>query len=153
MENLTNEFNFVNVTNIESSAFAGCVKIKHMSFPNVVNIRTSAFNILSVASASNGKGLHSIRLGDCLESVGMNAFYGNINLKTVEFVTDSNDWISAWNNHAIFPNLFGSATGESSSDVAQITPFSSYPTEYYSNARFCKPTVLVRVRRTELSSN
>ena len=151
--NLVFDAVFPNVTNISRNAFKGAGEIHYASFPSVANIGEYAFNLGSYpASSENNKGLYSLRIGDTLQSVGINAFYANDKLTTIEFVTDRDDFVSAWNSNPVLPYWLGTAAKQEGDgeDEATITPIPGTTAKegpYFSGVRNPKPTRLVRFRR------
>lgn len=88
-----------------------------------------------------------MRIGDTLREMGVNCFYYNPKLHTVEFVTDEEDWIGAWNNHPILPKVLGTATASEMENEGNMTPISS-TNEYILGPEWPKPSKIIRVRRT-----
>ena len=73
---------------------------------------------------------------------------------TIEFLTLSDDFVSAWNNHPVLPKWFGPAVAiEGNDNEATLLPFTGKrgssgerPAYYFVNDNFPKPDRLVRVR-------
>lgn len=121
---VTNDFTFASVTNVGSWALSNSPYIQYVSFPNIRYIGAGVCNNHKFSSSLH-LGLRKLRIGDTLEYLDpTNAFYLNPELKIIEFVTDQEDFVAAWNNHAIFPNWLGTAekTGTDGEDEATITP-------------------------------
>ena len=146
---ITNDIVFPSVTNIGGNAFYSCTNVQYVAFPNAIKIKDNVFNCSRAASWSNVK-LERLQIGDCIESVGVNTFYKARGLTTIEFVTDEEDWIAAWNNHPVLPNWLGPATSTEIEGEATLTPFTTRPETYYSNTDYPKPTKLVLVRRNTI---
>ena len=74
-----------------------------------------------------------------------------MNLKTIEFVTDEEDWIGTWNANTILKQFFGEASPiEGKSDEATLTqlPRSEVPNTVYSvTSGYPTPTTLKLIRR------
>ena len=143
---------FPNVTNLSKNAFRMCGEIHYASFPKIVSIGEASFWMGSFQSSEVNRGVYTLRIGDTLQSLGIHAFYGCEKLTTIEFVTDQEDFVAAWNNHAIFPNWLGTASKQEGDgeDEATITPIPGSVAKngpYYTNTRNPKPTRLVRIRR------
>jgi len=129
--NMTNDLVFVNVTNIQKQACRNNPNIHYVSIPNIQFMGEQSFNNGAIGlgtTQSNNLGLHRLRIGDKLNSMGTNCFYGHENLKTIEFVTSQEDWIAAWNNHAILPLLFGTVTASETTGEADFQPDSEKAT-------------------------
>ena len=106
----TNAMYFPNVTNIQNGCFQNSPRVSYASFPNVETIQGQAFNasrdaanvpISSDVFISNNWGLKALRIGDRLKYIGQNSFWRQLNLKTIEFVTDEEDWIGTWNANTL----------------------------------------------------
>ena len=99
-----------------------------------------------------GWGLKVLRIGDQIEHIDQNSFWRQVNLKTIEFVTDEDDWIGKWNAKAFLTQFFGVASAiEGQTDTATLTQLSSseIPNEVYSvNFGLPHPTTLKLIRRT-----
>ena len=127
----TNDMVFVNVTNLGHRAFIKTYKVNYASFPKARRFGQQVFNqgiYNKTVLEQNNWGLKRLRLGDCLEFLGQNSFWGQDTLDVIEFVTSEENWIAAWNNHAI---AFGTATAiEGEPNQATLTPISdeNYPT-------------------------
>lgn len=83
--------------------------------------------------------------------MGLNSFWRNHNLHTIEFVTADDNWIDAWNNHAIYPKMFGTAAAvEGVSDRATLTSPPDVTNEFFSVAtEHPKPENLVWIKRVD----
>lgn len=136
---------FNSATNIGSS-FQNCPNIPYASFASAINI--SSYTLNFSRTQNYGDGLKTFGIGDKLESVGTNALWANTKLETIEFTTEQEDWISAWNNHSILPNWFGPATRIEGNDMeATITPYSIAPSIIYTvTSGHPKPTKLKLIR-------
>ena len=157
---VTNDMVFANVTNCASGAFMWSPYIEYASFPNIRSFQGSTFNL---GSDENGEGLSKakiqtrnlglkrLRVGDGLEYVGSNCFWRHTNLHTIEFVTADDNWIAAWNNHAILPRWFGTATAvEGETDKATLTPPPQVIDDFYSvSSEHPTPTNLVWIKRVD----
>ena len=42
-----------------------------------------------------------MRIGDTVQYIGQNSFWRQVNLKTIEFVTDDENWIETWNANTL----------------------------------------------------
>lgn len=156
----TNAMYFPNVTNIQNGCFQNSPRFSYVSIPNVETIQGQAFNaardaanvpISSDAFISNNWGLKALRIGDRLEYIGQNSFWRQLNLKTIEFVTDEEDWIGTWNANNYLTQFFGVAHAiDGVSDTATLTQL---PTSEIQNSTYTeldsrpKPTTLKLVRR------
>lgn len=150
--NLVDDVIFPNVTNIFNGAFnRSCLKVQYASFPNLETIGENVFNLAGFPATMNG-GLRKLRIGDKMKAItGKNTFYGMEHLDTIEFVTDQEDWIAAWNNNPILPLWLGTASDiEGKTDEAKLTPVTrTIPDSLYTGTRYPKPTKLVLIRRGE----
>lgn len=149
----TNDMVFVNVTNIGNRAFVHSYKINYASFPKLVQMGVQVFNQSKknpTELEQNNWGLRKLRIGDSLATWGQNSFWGQTMLDTIEFYTQEENWIQAWNNHSILPVAFGIATAiEGETGIATLTPQddSDVPSAIFSeHTRRPKPTKLVLVR-------
>ena len=150
---VTNDMVFVNVTNISGWALSNSPNIRYASFPNIISIGDGVLNNHKYGSAAK-PGLRRLRIGDTLTTLShTNPFYMNPELTTIEFVTDQEDFVAAWNNHAIFPNWLGQASKQDGDgeNEATLTPITGNSNPYYTTtSNWPKPTRLVRVRRSEI---
>jgi hypothetical protein len=152
---------FPNVTNLQNGCFQNSPRVSYASFPNVETIQSGAFTVLKDAAndpisnsvfIENNWGLKALRIGDRVKYIGQNSFWKQLNLTTIEFVTDEADWIGKWNANYYFPQFFGVASAiDGVSDTATLTqlPTSEIQNSTYTelNAR-PKPTTLKLIRRT-----
>ena len=119
------------------------------------NIARDAFNVALNGNTviNEGWGLKRLRIGDGLESMGQNSFWNQRNLKTIEFVTDDENWIDTWNNKVFLTQFFGVASAiEGKSDEASLTqlPRDQVPSSVYSvTGGYPTPTTLKRIRWSE----
>ena len=156
----TNAMYFPNVTNIQNGCFQNSPRVSYASFPNVERIQGQAFNasrdaannpISSTVFISNNWGLKALRIGDRLKYIGQNSFWRQLNLKTIEFVTDEEDWIGTWNANTLLQQFFGKATAiEGKNDEASLErlPYSQIPSSVFTvSVELPAPTTLKLVRR------
>lgn len=150
---VTNDAIYINATGISDASFFASPYIEYASFPKAQTIGKNVFNILyfpnddrlpSTLVQELGLGLKTFGVGDSLQTVGQNALWRQVNLETIEFTTSQENWIEAWNNHAILPNWFGPAAAiEGKDDEATLTPFATAPSIVYSvTSEHPKPTKL-----------
>lgn len=132
-------------------------RVEYVSMANVQEIKSYCFNCSSTPEATmrqNNWGLKKVRIGDTLQAFGANSFWSQQMMEEVEFVTDEEDWIAAWNNHSLMPYIFGDATpanGQATETTLTQKPASEIPTSIYVNCnRRPTPTKLKVVRRNEL---
>ena len=156
----TNAMYFPNVTNIQNGCFQNSPRVSYASFPNVERIQGQAFNAARDATnvaisnpvfMENNWGLKVLRIGDKLKYIGTNSFWRQLNLTTIEFVTDEEDWIGTWNANNYLTQFFGVASAiDGVSDTATLTQL---PTSEIQNSTYTelsarpKPTTLKLVRR------
>lgn len=159
---MTNSLHFANVTNIAGSAFERSHRMSGLSIPRIVDIGGMVCNIgsssLDVALPdatiiNNGYGLKKLRIGDRINSIGRNSFWRQLNLTTIEFVTDEEDWIGTWNAKTFLTQFFGVASEiDGKSDEATLTrlPTSEIPNSVYSvSSGLPTPTTLKLIRWAE----
>lgn len=156
----TNAMYFPNVTNLQNGCFQNSPRVSYVSIPNVETIQGQAFNasrdaennpISSDMFISNNWGLKALRIGDRVRYIGANSFWRQLNLTTIEFVTDEEDWIGKWNASYYFRQFFGVASAiDGVSDTATLTQL---PTSEIQNSTYSElsarptPTTLKLVRR------
>ena len=133
---LTNSFMFANVTEVGTMSFRYANNVPYMGIPRVQKIGASAFG------KSTGPGLHTLMIGDSLTQFDDGAFHGQSNLDTIEFFTEAVDWVAAWNNHALLPNLFGTATATEVEGEATLTPLETKPSTWSAYTDYPRPTHL-----------
>ena len=157
----TNAMYFPNVTNLQNACFQSSPRIPYASFPNVETIQGQAFNASRDAAnvpipnsvfIENNWGLKALRIGDRVRYIGANSFWRQLNLTTIEFVTDEEDWIGKWNASYYFRQFFGVASAiDGVSDTATLTQL---PTSEIQNSTYSElsarptPTTLKLIRRT-----
>ena len=92
-----------------------------------------------------------MRIGDTVQYIGQNSFWRQVNLKTIEFVTDEDDWIGTWNANTLLQQFFGKATAiEGKNDEASLErlPNSQIPNSVFTvSVELPAPTTLKLVRR------
>ena len=156
----TNAMYFPNVTNIQNGCFQNSPRVSYVSIPNVERIQGQALNaardaanapISNTEFMENNWGLKALRIGDRLKYIGQNSFWRQLNLTTIEFVTDEEDWIGTWNANNYLTQFFGVASAiDGVSDTATLTQL---PTSEIQNSTYTelsarpKPTTLKLVRR------
>ncbi len=80
-------------------------------------------------------GLYRLRIGDKITKMGLNCFYGHENLRTIEYVTDEENWIGKWNS-SILANAIGTAIPvDGNPNEATIQPISGADGTYYTGVR------------------
>lgn len=93
-----------------------------------------------------------MRIGDTVQFIGQNSFWRQLNLKTIEFVTDEEDWIGTWNENILLQQFFGKATAiEGNNDEASLArlPYSQIPNSVFTvSTELPAPTTLKLIRRT-----
>lgn len=113
---MTNGLSFPNVTTITGNCFTSSQRISYLSVPNArvmygqtcgLSRGTQNEPLTDEAIIGNNWGLKAIRIGDALETIGLNSFWRQVNLNTVEFVTDEEDWIGKWNSMTLLTQFFG----------------------------------------------
>ena len=159
--NMTNALYFPNAKFLTGACFQNSPRIPYVSIPNVTNMLGQTCNISRDANNTSisdqqiierGWGLKALRIGDQIEHIDQNSFWRQANLKTIEFVTDEEDWIGKWNAKAFLTQFFGVASAiDGQTDTATLTqlPSSEIPNEVFSvNFGLPHPTTLKRIRRT-----
>ena len=154
---MTNNFIADAAIRVGGAFLKDCPRVEYVSIANIVTIKSYSFNCSSIPEATmrqQNLGLKKIRIGDTLQTFGGNSLWGQQLLDEVEFVTDEEDWIAAWNNHPLMPYIFGDATpanGQATETTLTQKPASEIPTSIYVNCnRRPTPTKLKVVRRNEL---
>ena len=93
-----------------------------------------------------------MRIGDTVQYIGQNSFWRQVNLKTIEFVTDEENWIETWNANTLLQQFFGKAAAiEGKNDEASLArlPYSQISSSVFSvSVELPAPTTLKLIRRT-----
>ena len=95
--NLTQVQAYPNATNFLASTFRNCINLRYYDMSSAKNIGANTFSMSSFQKPQNG--LYKVRIGDCIQSFGQNAFYACKALTEIEFLCDDEDWISTWNSN------------------------------------------------------
>ena len=135
---VTNDFIFPLAKYIGASTFIYNPNIQYAYIPSATNIGANAFNNArtnSSAVIAQGLGLKKLCIGDGIRIVGTNTFYGHENLETIEFATDSENWIDTWNNNTVISNWIGAAQATSNPNEATLIPQVGADGTYYSGTR------------------
>lgn len=135
---VTNDFIFPLAKYIGNSTFIYNQHIQYAYIPSATNIGSSAFNLARPNGStviSKGLGLKKLCIGDGIRIVGVNTFYGHENLETIEFATDSQNWIDTWNNNTVISNWIGAAQATSNPNEANLIPQVGADGTYYSGTR------------------
>ena len=158
--NLVSGLYLPNVTNINDWSFNPSTA-SFLRVPNIERIGLRVFNILDIPNvfqtneekakeALGDRGLKVLGIGDRLNYVGIDSFLCQHNLKTIEFTTDEEDWIGAWNNNSVLVGWLGTAVAvEGKDDEATLIWPADEVNDYYSVA-IChvKADKVIRKRRT-----
>ena len=150
---LKSDMIFTNATAIGANAFKDCGMVNVAQFPKATSIGSQVFH-LGGFGVLGTNGLHSLRIGDCLSSIGQNAFYSQSNLKTLEFVSDRDDWIQFWNSSEMFSKWGGTlAPVDGNPDEAVVSVLPTKDGTYWTSTGFLKLDRVVRIRRTPISQS
>ena len=135
---VTNDCIFPNAKSFGGYNFNNNPYIQYAYIPSATNIGVNAFNLSSTnrnTVISKNLGLKKLCIGDGIRVVGLNTFYGHENLETIEFATDSENWIDTWNNNTVISNWIGAAQATSNPNEANLIPQVGVDGTYYSGTR------------------
>lgn len=146
---MTNDFIFPKVTRIGVEVCKNNPNVQYAYIPCISNVNDATFSLASTETShviSKNLGLKKLCIGDNVTNIGKNTFYGHENLHTIEFATDSENWIDTWNNNTTISNWIGAAKGTANPNEAILIPQVGADGVYYTGSRRIGSNASITIR-------